>query len=37
MNTTEAIRFVELLKQLSEDKQKELYFMIMGANIAKTA
>lgn len=37
MNKTEIAQFLELLKQLDEEKQKELYFMIMGAKIAKTA
>lgn len=31
MKNDEIKRFIELLKKLNEDKQKELYFMILGA------
>lgn len=34
MKKDEMIRFIELLKALNEDKQKELYFMIKGAALS---
>ncbi len=34
MKNEEIMRFVRLLKTLSEDKQKELYFMVKGAALS---